>query len=60
VQVLPGCFGLSTTSAQFSVTAIAVSMLVFLGISLVAGYLTRTVGDRTKGRDWYESGAYPS
>ena len=55
VQVLPGCFGLSTTSAQFSVTAIAVSMLVFLGIPLVAGYLTRTVGDRTKGRDWYES-----
>jgi ACR3 family arsenite transporter len=59
LQVLPGWLGLSTTSAQFSVTAIATSVLVFLGIPLLAGYLTRTVGERVKGRTWYEQRLLP-
>ncbi|MGI8769436.1 MAG: ACR3 family arsenite efflux transporter, partial [Propionibacteriaceae bacterium] len=59
LQVLPGWLGLPTTSAQFSVAAIALSVLVFLGIPLVAGYLTRTIGERTKGCDWYESRFLP-
>jgi ACR3 family arsenite transporter len=59
LQVLPRWLGLSTTSADFSITAIAVSVLVFLGIPLVAGYLTRTIGEKTKGRDWYESRLLP-
>ncbi|WP_269174914.1 ACR3 family arsenite efflux transporter [Modestobacter sp. VKM Ac-2986] len=59
LQVLPGWLGLSTTSAEFSVGAIVVSVLVFLGIPLVAGFLTRTIGERTKGRDWYESRFLP-
>lgn len=46
LQVLPGWLGLSTTSAGFSIGAITVSVLVFLGIPLVAGFLTRTIGDR--------------
>jgi ACR3 family arsenite transporter len=59
LQVLPGWLGLSTTSADFSVWAIVVSVLVFLGIPLLAGYLTRTIGERTRGRDWYESRFLP-
>jgi arsenite transporter len=59
LQVLPGWLGLSTTSADFSVWAIVVSVLVFLGIPLLAGFLTRTVGERTRGRDWYESRFLP-
>ncbi|MGY5884209.1 ACR3 family arsenite efflux transporter [Modestobacter lacusdianchii] len=59
LQVLPGWLGLSTTSAEFSVWAIVVSVLVFLGIPLVAGFATRTIGERTKGRDWYESRFLP-
>ncbi len=59
LQVLPGWLGLSTTSAEFSVWAIVVSVLVFLGIPLVAGFATRTVGERTRGRDWYESRFLP-
>jgi len=59
LQVLPGWLGLSTTSAEFSVWAIVVSVLVFLGIPLVAGFLTRTIGERTRGRDWYESRFLP-
>ena len=54
LQVLPAWLGLPTTSAEFSVGAITLSVLVFLGIPLLAGFLTRTVGERTKGRDWYE------
>jgi len=59
LQVLPGWLGLSTTSAQFSVGAIVVSVLVFLGVPLVAGFLTRTLGERAKGRDWYEGTFLP-
>lgn len=54
LQVLPAWLGLPTTSAEFSVGAITLSVLVFLGIPLLAGFLTRTVGERTKGSDWYE------
>lgn len=55
LQVLPAWLGLPTTSADFSVWAIMISVLVFLGIPLLAGYLSRVVGERTRGRDWYES-----
>ncbi|WRL62383.1 hypothetical protein U6N30_20480 [Blastococcus brunescens] len=60
LQVLPGWLGLSTTSADFSFWAIVVSVLVFLGIPLVAGFLTRTLGERRKGRAWYEERFLPA
>jgi ACR3 family arsenite transporter len=59
LQVLPGWLGLPTTSAEFSVGAIALSVLVFLGIPLLAGFLTRTWGERRRGRAWYESEFLP-
>ncbi|EFQ83242.1 arsenical-resistance protein [Aeromicrobium marinum DSM 15272] len=59
LQTLPGWLGLETTSADFSFWAITVSVLVFLGIPLVAGFLTRTIGERAKGREWYEETFLP-
>lgn len=59
LQTLPSWLGLSTTSAEFSIGAITASVLVFLGIPLLAGFLTRVVGERTKGRDWYEETFIP-
>lgn len=59
LQALPSWLGLETTSAQFSVWAIVASVLVFLGIPLLAGFLTRTFGEKTKGRDWYENAFLP-
>jgi len=59
LQVLPGWLGLSTTSVDFSFWAIVVSVLVFLGIPLLAGFLTRTIGERRRGRAWYEERFLP-
>ncbi|MFN3601191.1 MAG: ACR3 family arsenite efflux transporter [Dietzia sp.] len=59
LQVLPGWLGLETTTAGFSVWAIALSVLVFLGIPLLAGFLTRHYGEKAKGREWYEETFLP-
>ncbi|YCI00845.1 ACR3 family arsenite efflux transporter [Arthrobacter sp. D2-10] len=59
LQVLPSWLGLATTSADFSFQAITVSVLIFLGIPLVAGFLTRTIGEKAKGRHWYENTLLP-
>jgi ACR3 family arsenite transporter len=59
LRILPGWLGLSQTSAHFALSTIVVSVLVFLGIPLVAGYLTRTIGERTKGTEWYETRLLP-
>ena len=59
LQLLPSWLGLPTTSAEFSVWAITGSVLVFLGIPLLAGFLTRTIGERVKGRVWYEEKLLP-
>jgi ACR3 family arsenite transporter len=59
LQVLPGWLGLSQAALHVSMWSIARSVLVFLGIPLLAGYLTRTLGERAKGREWYESRLLP-
>ncbi len=55
LSVLPGWLHLPQTSLAVSPWTIVRSVLIFLGIPLVAGYLTRRLGERAKGRDWYES-----
>ncbi|GAA3718932.1 ACR3 family arsenite efflux transporter [Microlunatus aurantiacus] len=59
LQTLPSWLGLPTTSAEFSIVTITLSVLVFLGIPLLAGFLTRTIGEKRKGRDWYENTFLP-
>ena len=59
LQLLPSWLGLPTTSADFSFWAITLSVLIFLGIPLLAGFLTRTLGEKAKGRDWYEGTFLP-
>ena len=54
LEVLPGWLGLATDGIDVSMWEIARSVLVFLGIPLIAGFLTRTIAERTRGVEWYE------
>lgn len=60
LSVLPGWLGLEQTTIEASPVDIAVSVLVFLGIPLAAGYLTRRIGEKARGRDWYENRLLPT
>ena len=59
LSVLPGWLGLPQTTIDTSPWQIAKSVLIFLGIPLVAGYLSRRLGERAKGRQWYETQFLP-
>lgn len=59
LSVLPGWLGLPQTDLAVSGWQIARSVLIFLGIPLLAGYLSRRFGERAKGRDWYETRYLP-
>ncbi len=54
LTVLPGWLGLDTQGFEVSVGQIALNVLVFLGVPLVAGFVSRRIGERRRGRDWYE------
>jgi len=59
LEVLPGWLGLDTAALDVSAWEIARSVLIFLGIPLLLGYLSRRVGEQAKGREWYESAFLP-
>jgi len=59
LAVLPGWLGLEQSTLDVSMLGIAKIVAIFLGIPLVAGYLTRTLGERAKGQQWYESTFLP-
>ena len=59
LKTLPSWLGLATQGLTFSIAKIAATVGIFLGVPLVAGYLTRLWGERTRGREWYESTLLP-
>jgi len=59
LKILPGWLGLATQDVTFQVAEIARAVLVFLGLPLLAGYLTRRIGLRLKGPRWYEQRFIP-
>lgn len=54
LTVLPSWLGLDTAGLDVSMWEIAKSVLIFLGVPLLAGYLTRAIGEGRKGTEWYE------
>lgn len=59
LSVLPGWLGLEQTAIATSSWQIAKSVAIFLGIPLLAGYVSRRLGERAKGRSWYETAFLP-
>jgi ACR3 family arsenite transporter len=54
LTVLPGWLGLDTQGFEVGIWEVARTVLIFLGIPLAAGFLTRRIGLKRKGREWYE------
>ncbi len=50
---LPGWLGLPQNYVAVSPWLIAKSVLIFLGVPLLAGYLSRRLGEKAKGSQWY-------
>jgi len=59
LHLLPTWLGLQTDVLDVSLWEITFIVLVFLGIPLVAGWLTREWGERTRGIEWYETRFLP-
>jgi ACR3 family arsenite transporter len=59
LSLLPGWLGLDTEGLDVGLWEIAKIVLIFLGIPLALGYLTRLWGERTRGREWYEQRFLP-
>lgn len=59
LTVVPQWLGGEAVALDVSMGEIAKSVLIFLGIPLAAGFLTRLILTRTKGEDWYETKFVP-
>lgn len=59
LNVMPGWFGMENLSLTISMWDITKSVLTYLGIPFAAGILTRLIGIRLKGKEWYQEKFIP-
>lgn len=59
LTVLPGWLGLDTQGLDVSVWQIALNVVIFLGVPLIAGFMSRWIGEKRRGREWYEEQFLP-
>jgi ACR3 family arsenite transporter len=59
LNALPNLLGLDTQGFEVGIWEVGRTTLIFLGIPLTAGYLTRRWGLRAHGREWFESTVIP-
>lgn len=60
LNAVPGWFGAEAAVVDVSMWEIAKSVLIFLGIPLFAGYLTRRILVNWKGGHWYDNSFMPA
>ncbi len=53
IGVLPGWLGLQTFEVTITILEIAESVFIYLGIPFIAGFLTRFILLKLKGKEWY-------
>lgn len=59
LDVLPSALGLPASHIQLDMSTVATSVLLYLGVPLVAGYATRYCCIRIKGSAWFETQLVP-
>ena len=54
ITVLPGWFGMNTFKVDITMSQIAKSVFIYLGVPFLAGLITRIVLIKIKSKQWYE------
>jgi ACR3 family arsenite transporter len=54
INVLPGKLGLANFNISVSIQEVTKSVLIYLGLPFIAGFLSRYFLTRLKGKDWYQ------
>ncbi len=53
LTLMPKWFGLQTFEVDITIAQIAKSVFIYLGVPFIAGFLTRFIGIKLKGKEWY-------
>ncbi len=59
ITLLPPLFGFTAVSVDITITDIAKSVFIYLGVPFIAGFLTRFVLIRVKDNTWYQQHFIP-